>query len=291
MTLKTFEQLKEKAQLNRFETSNSRIARLKKLQAWIKQHEADIEQALFKDFKKPAFETQTTEIIMALSELKLFIKKTKCWMKDKKVSTPLSLLGHQSIIRYDNKGVVLIISPWNYPFQLSVLPLIPALAAGNTVVIKPSELTPHTSELVKKMCQDCFSENEVTVELGAKEKTEELLTFPFDHVFFTGSIPVGAIVAEKCAKKLIPYTLELGGKSPLIIDKNVDLQDAVEKTYWGKFLNRGQICVAPDTLFIHEKIKKDFIQAYLAYAETLKNESPSQIITTKHEERDRKSVV
>lgn len=285
MTSKIFENLKQKAQQNRFETAETRIARLKKLQQWIKQHESDIEEALFKDFKKPAFETQTTEIIMALSELKLFINKTKCWMKDKKVPTPISLIGHQSFIRNENKGVILIIAPWNYPFQLSVLPLIPALAAGNTVVIKPSELTPHTSDLVKKMCQDCFKENEVIVELGAKEKTEELLNYPFDHVFFTGSIPVGAIIAEKCARQLIPYTLELGGKSPLIIDHNVDIQDAVEKTYWGKFLNRGQICVAPDTIFIHEKIKDSFLEAYRQYADCLKAETPSQIITAKHAER------
>ena len=285
MTSKIFNALKEKAQHNRFESTSSRVERLIKLQKWIKDHESLIEEALFQDFKKPKFETQVTEIVMVLSELKYFIQKLPRWMKDKKVSTPLSLAGHTSRIRFENKGVILIISPWNYPFQLTVMPLIAALAAGNTVIIKPSELTSHASNLMEKMCKDCFSENEVILEMGEKEKTNELLTYPVDHVFFTGSTPVGKIIAKTCAERLIPCTLELGGKSPAIIDHTINIKDVVKKIFWGKFSNRGQACVAPDILIIHQSIKTKFMTEYQKYSEQFKNENPTEIINKNHTER------
>lgn len=285
MTSKIFSALQAQAQKNRFEKVGDRLEKLKKLQLWIRNHETEIEKALYADFKKPAFESQISEIIFVLSELKFFIKHLKCWMKDKSVGTPLSLLGHKSFIRYDNKGVVLIISPWNYPFMLTVSPLIAALAAGNTIIIKPSELTTHVSDLILKMCSECFNSQEVVVELGDKEKTTELLSYNLDHVFFTGSTPVGKIIAQSCADRLIPYTLELGGKSPAIVDQNVNIKDVVQKIYWGKFLNRGQTCVAPDSLYVHKKIKKDFLQAYQEFENSLKQESASAIITDRHAQR------
>lgn len=285
MTLKTFNALKEKALSNRAESTSVRIERLVKLQKWIKDNETQIEDALLQDFKKPRFETQVTEILLVQSELKYFIQKLPRWMKERKVSTPIGLAGHISRIRYDNKGVVLIISPWNYPFQLTVMPLIAALAAGNTVIIKPSELTPQTSELMKKMCQDCFSENEVILEIGEKEKTTELLNYPVDHVFFTGSTPVGRIIAKACAERLIPYTLELGGKSPVIIDQTVNVKEAVKKIFWGKFTNRGQACVAPDILIIHQSIKEQFITEYQKYSDSFKDENPAAIINQHHTDR------
>lgn len=285
MTSKIFDSLKLRAHKNRFENASVRIKKLKTLQSWIKNHESDIEAALYADFKKPAFEAQVTEILFTLSEVKFFIQNLSCWMKDKRVNTPLSLFGHKSYVHYENKGVVLLVSPWNYPFMLTVAPLIAAVAAGNTVVIKPSELTPHVSQLLEKMIKDCFDADDVTLEQGDKEKTTELLGYHFDHVFFTGSTNVGKIVAKSCAERLIPYTLELGGKSPAIIDANANIEEAVRKIQWGKFANRGQACVAPDTLFVHKKIKSAFLAAYKKYDESLKSETPSDIISARHSER------
>lgn len=285
MTLKTFNALKEKASVQRSETVSIRLERLVKLQKWIKENESQIEEALYLDFKKPKFETQVTEILLVQSELKYFIQKLPRWMKERKVSTPIGLAGHISRIRYENKGVVLIISPWNYPFQLTVMPLLAAIAAGNTVIIKPSELTSHTSSLLERMCKDCFSENEVVLEMGEKEKTNELLSYPVDHVFFTGSTPVGKIIAKSCAERLIPYTLELGGKSPTIIDATINIKEAVKKIFWGKFTNRGQTCVAPDVLIIHQSIKAQFMSEYQKYSDQFKDENPSDIINENHTTR------
>ena len=285
MTSKIFNSLKEKALFQRGETIATRIDRLTKLQKWIKDHETEIEDALFQDFKKPKFETQVTEILIVLSELKYFIQKLPRWMKERKVSTPIGLAGHISRIRYENKGVVLLISPWNYPFQLTLMPLIAALAAGNTVIIKPSELTENASQLLVKMCTECFLENEVFITLGGKEITTELLTYPVDHVFFTGSTAVGRIVAKSCAERLIPYTLELGGKSPVIIDNTVNVKEAVKKIFWGKFTNRGQACVAPDVLIIHQNIKASFMSEYQKYADQFKDEQPTEIINQNHLDR------
>lgn len=285
MTSKIFSALKEKALSNRSESAASRVERLVKLQRWIKDNESQIEDALFQDFKKPKFETQVTEILLVQSELKYFIQKLPRWMKEKKVSTPIGLAGHISRVRYENKGVVLIISPWNYPFQLTVMPLIAALAAGNTVIIKPSELTHQVSFLLERMCKECFSENEVILEMGEKEKTTELLAYPVDHVFFTGSTPVGRIIAKSCAERLIPYTLELGGKSPTIIDNTINVKEAVKKIFWGKFANRGQACVAPDVLIIHQAIKAQFISEYQKYSDQFKDEHPAEIINENHARR------
>lgn len=262
MIAKKFADLKVQALVNKTQDINLRIDKLKKILIWINKNESEIKKALYLDFQKSEFETQTTEISIVRTELKYFIKNLKSWTKPQTVRTPISLIGHSSTILYEPKGTVLIIAPWNYPFQLSINPLIPAIAAGNTVVIKPSELTPHTSRLIHQMITELFPPEQVIVELGGKEKTEELLSFDFDHVFFTGSTQVGRIIAEACAKKLIPYTLELGGKSPTIIDETADITDAAEKIYWGKFLNRGQTCVAPDYILIHNSVKNSFIESF-----------------------------
>lgn len=285
MTSKIFNALKEKALAQRAESTSARIERLVKLQRWIKDNESQIEDAIYQDFKKPKFETQVTEILLVQSELKYFIQKLPRWMKERKVSTPIGLAGHISRIRYENKGVVLIISPWNYPFQLTVMPLIAAIAAGNTVIIKPSELTSNVSNLLERMCKECFSENEVLLEMGEKEKTNELLAYPVDHVFFTGSTPVGKIIAKSCAERLIPYTLELGGKSPTIIDNTINVKEAVKKIFWGKFANRGQACVAPDVLIIHQAIKSQFMTEYQKYSDQFKDEHPTEIINENHANR------
>ncbi len=285
MTLKIFNELKERSFQNRFENSKARIDKLQKIQKWIRSNSQKIEKALSLDFKKPSFETEVSEILVVLSELKFFIENLSDWMRDQSVPTPVSLLGHSSRIRYENKGVVLIIAPWNYPFQLALNPLIAALATGNTVVLKPSELTPATSQLIFELCQQLFEPSEVTVELGDKDKTTELLTYSFDHVFFTGSTPVGKIIAQKCAEKLIPYTLELGGKSPVIIDETADIDDAISKIHWGKYLNRGQTCVAPDYILIHESNKSKFLEGFKSYTQNIQENQISSIINAKNESR------
>lgn len=287
MIEKKFLDLKNKALHNKSLEISTRIENLKKLLTWIEKNETDIKKALSLDFQKSEFETQTTEIGVVKTELKYFIKNLKAWAKPEQVKTPITLFGHTSTIHYEPKGVVLIIAPWNYPFQLTINPLIPALAAGNTVVIKPSELTPHTSDLIAKMVSEVFSSDEVICELGGKEKTEELLCFDFDHVFFTGSTPVGRIIAQACAKKLIPYTLELGGKSPTIIDETADINDAAEKVYWGKFLNRGQTCVAPDYILIHRS-KKDEFMAKFKQIEKANTEKPTGFVNNQHQDRVQK---
>lgn len=285
MTLEIFNHLKQQAHKNRFDTPEVRIEKLNALRNWIQVHDKEILKALYSDFQKPYFETDVSEVMIVLSELKYFITHLNSLMQDQVVATPLTLAGHSSQIRYENKGVVLIISPWNYPFQLTLAPLIAALAAGNTVVLKPSEFTPHTSALLGKMIDAVFTKKEVILEIGAKEKTEELLSYDFNHVFFTGSTAVGRIIAEKCASRLIPTTLELGGKSPMIIDKSANIIQAVEMLYWGKFLNAGQTCVAPDYVLVHQNIYQDFKQKFKEHVEKLKNAPRAQIISPRHQAR------
>ena len=289
MTLKIFNQLKLKSFQNRFESVQNRIQKLQKMQNWIKKNELLILESVHSDFNKPHFETAMSEIMIVLNELKYFKTNLKSWVIDQIVSTPISLFGHKSKIRYENKGVILIISPWNYPFQLAINPLIAAISAGNTVVIKPSELTPATALLLQKMCSEIFEIDDVVVELGDKEKTNELMNYQFDHVFFTGSTNVGRIIAVDCAKKLIPYTLELGGKSPVIITESADIDDAISKIHWGKYLNRGQTCVAPDYVLVHDIIQAEFQTRFNSYSKSIDQkqnpEKISQIISKKHQSR------
>lgn len=179
-------------------------------------------------------------------------------MRPHPVRRIITLLSTKSWIQYEPRGVVLIIAPWNYPFELNVAPLISAIAAGNCVIIKPSELAKHTSILIVRMITELFPENEVAVFEGEKEVSIELLKHPFDHIFFTGSTAVGKKVMEAAAKNLSTVTLELGGKSPTIVDKSANLKDAAEKIIWSKFMNCGQTCIAPDYLLVHKSVSKQF---------------------------------
>lgn len=285
MNQQKFQALKNTALAFRSETHKERIQRLNSISRWIKANQEDIIAALQKDFNKPRFETIISEIAPVLEDIQYTVSHLKSWMRDKKVGTPSTLFGHSSRVRYENKGVVLIISPWNYPFQLALSPLVPAIAAGNTVVIKPSELTPNTSELLVRLIQDCFAPDQVTIETGAKEKTEELLSFDFDHVFFTGSTQVGRIVAKTCADRLIPVTLELGGKSPTIIDETADITEAVEKIFWGKYINRGQSCIAPDYILVQKSVAAEFTQQLRALSEANTASDKARIITDRHHQR------
>jgi aldehyde dehydrogenase (NAD+) len=280
-----FKRLKDQALQQRSEKPFERIEKLQRVEKWIQDNENLILEALQKDFKKPAFETQVSEILPILSDLRFFKKNLKKWMKPQSVSTPLALFGHKSQIHYDNKGVVLIIAPWNYPFQLAMAPLVASIGAGNTAVIKPSEMTEATADVILKLVNSCFTADEVVVELGAKEKTEELLCYDFDHVFFTGSTAVGRIIAKSCAERLIPFTLELGGKSPTIVDETADITDASEKIFWGKFLNRGQTCIAPDYVLVQSNVRKELEERLNDLIKKHADDQKSSVINDRHQQR------
>ncbi|MHA7131937.1 aldehyde dehydrogenase family protein [Algoriphagus namhaensis] len=230
-----------------------RTERLRKLKKWILNHKADIRAAVSADFKKPEAEVDISEIYPATSEIKHTSANLKSWMKGKSVSTPLSMLGTSGRVIPESKGVSLIISPWNYPFNLAIGPLVSAIAAGCTAIIKPSEMTPHTSELVQQLVSEVFDPSEVAVFQGGADLSQALLSKPFDHIFFTGSPQVGKIIMEAAAKNLSSVTLELGGKSPAIIQKGANLKDTASKLVAGKFLNCGQTCVAPDYILVHQE--------------------------------------
>jgi len=243
----------------RTEKIHSRKEKLRNLKRWILKHRESIHDALYKDFQKPVEETDFTEIYVVLSEIRQALWNLSEWVKPKKVDTPLPLLGTRSVIQYEPKGTCLIMAPWNFPFNLTIGPLVSAIAAGNTAILKPSEMTPHTSALINTMITELFPPEEVSVVEGGIEASKALLALPFDHIFFTGSPKVGKIVMEAAAKNLTSVTLELGGKSPAIVDETASISDAAQKIVAGKFMNNGQTCIAPDYLLVHEKVKEKLI--------------------------------
>ena len=236
-----------------------RIEKLKLLKSVIEEHETEICDALFQDFKKPKFESVLSETAFIISELDYIIKKLKGWSKPKKVSSSLINFPSSDYIYSEPYGTCLIIAPWNYPFQLAISPLMGAIAAGNTVVLKPSELAPNTSQILADIIDKIFPKEMVAVVQGGVPVSEALLEEKWDYVFFTGSIPVGRIVAKAIAPHLTPSTLELGGKNPCIIHKSAKVQLAAKRIVWGKFLNAGQTCIAPDYILIDSSIKQEFI--------------------------------
>ncbi len=247
------------------ENVSYRIEKLKKLKETIKEKEEKIYDALKKDLGKSETEAYMSEIGMVLEDLSYIIKNTKKWAKKKYVSTPLAQFPSLSFTKASSYGIVLIMSPWNYPFLLTIQPLVGAIAAGNCAIVKPSEYSPNTSNIIKEIIDNVFEEEYVSVVLGEKEVAEELLRQNTDYIFFTGSTRVGKIVMEEAAKNLTPVTLELGGKSPCIVDKNSDYKLAAKRIIFGKLLNCGQTCVAPDYVFVHSDIKKEFIEYMKEY--------------------------
>ena len=239
--------------------STERKAKLQKILNWTLSHEVEIGQALYSDFKKNPAETNLGEIFGVVGEIKHLIKHLNSWMKPQSVPTPLTMIGTSAHVRFEPKGVCLVISPWNYPFNLSIKPLVQAIAAGNTVILKPSEMTSHTSSLLKKMLTELFEANEVAVFEGDATVSQLLLNQPFNHIFFTGSPNVGKIVMSEAAKNLSSVTLELGGKSPCIIDETANIKKSAEKIAWGKFINNGQTCIAPDYALVHKSVENEFI--------------------------------
>ncbi|WP_432223058.1 aldehyde dehydrogenase [Flavobacterium sp. TMP13] len=232
---------------------------LKKLLFSVQQNEDLIIKALYDDFKKPAFEAVLTETSYVISELKDTIKNIRSWSKVQQVTPTLVNFPSSDYIYKEPYGKVLIIAPWNYPFQLALTPLVSAVAAGNQVVLKPSELTPNTSKIIAKIIQETFHINHVEVVQGGVEVSEELLKKRWDYIFFTGSVAVGKIVAKAAAEHLTPTTLELGGKNPCIIDETANLKLAAKRIVWGKFINAGQTCIAPDYILVQKEMKHHLI--------------------------------
>ncbi len=278
---------------NRFNIGNTNYKeRIKKLDILKKALEITyrdaIKEALYADFKKPSIETDVTEIYPVVSEIKFAKRHLKQWLSNQKVETPMALLGSSSYIKYEPKGVCLIISPWNFPVNLTFGPLVSAIAAGNTVIIKPSEMTPNISKVMAAIIKDVFDENEVALVEGDAGTSQELLKLPFNHIFFTGSPNVGKLVMKAASEHLTSVTLELGGKSPTIIDETANLKSAAKKIAWGKFINCGQVCIAPDYVLIHESVKAAFLKEvklqleifYNTNAET--SESYGRIVNQKH---------
>ena len=232
---------------------------LKNLKKEILSNENKIFQALKDDLRKSNYETYLTEIGILISEIDLFLSNLNKWAKPKKVKSSLLSFPSSDYIYSEPYGKILVISPWNYPFQLAILPVMSAVAAGNTVVLKPSEHAPHTSKLVKEIIENVFEEAHVLVIEGAAETAEKLLEYRWDYIFFTGSVRIGKIVAASAAKYLTPTTLELGGKNPCIIDDTIDLRLTSRRIVWGKFVNAGQTCIAPDFLIVKRSIKNKLI--------------------------------
>lgn len=246
----------KKARLNA--SYEQRLAHLKTLQALLKSNEQRFFEALRQDFQKPEFEVYLTEMFPVLEELSVAIKNLKRWIRPQAAGTPLALLPSRAEIYHEPKGVVLIIGAWNYPVNLTLAPLVAALAAGNYVVLKPSELAPATSSLIRELLDTHLDSRVVKVVEGDGPFTSALLDEPFDHIFYTGSTAVGKIVYEKAARQLCPVTLELGGKSPAIIHEKVNLKQVVKRLVWGKFVNAGQTCVAPDYVLLPKKLEAEF---------------------------------
>lgn len=269
--------------------------RIKKLNALKKAIEITyrdaIHEALQKDLKKPKVEAELTEIYQIVSEIKFAKTHLHSWMRKQHVPTPMAMLGSSSYYVYEPKGVCLIISPWNFPFNLTFGPLVSCIAAGNTAIIKPSEMTPNCSALMAKIITALFPENEIALVEGEVSTATQLLKLPFNHIFFTGSPTVGKIVMQAAAKHLTSVTLELGGKSPTIVDKSANIKTAAKKIVWGKFMNSGQICITPDYVLVDSAVKAPFIEACKYWITYFFSENPKQseaygrIVTNKHFKR------
>src|SRR5258706_2711392 len=241
-------------------TARERIAKIRKLHDALLSRRDEIHAALWEDYRKPPAQVDLTEIFSVLSEGRHALRHLRRWMKKHRVAPARALIGSRSYIEYEPKGVVLIVSPWNFPINLTLGPLVAAIAAGNCAILKPSELTPHASAVMRRILGDLFDEGEVAMVEGDAAVATELLRRRWDHIFFTGSPAVGKIVMKAAAEYLTSVTLELGGKSPVIVDRPANLDEAAKKIAWGKLLNCGQICIAPDYLLVDESVAAPFTE-------------------------------
>ena len=269
-------------------TSKERIIKLRKLKKNIFLYRDEIKKALFKDFKKSSSDVDLTEIFPVISEIKHNIRHLSKWMKDEIVPTPLTLLGSKSYIKHEPKGIILIMTPWNFPINLTFVSIINAISAGNSIIIKPSEISEKTSIIIKKIVANTFDKNEIKVILGGTKTAQKLLKLKFNHILFIGSPSIGKIVMQEAAKNLASVTLELGGKSPTIVDEKCNINKAAKRIAWSKFLNNGQVCIAPDYLFVHNKIKEKFIKQLILSIKDLYSNDPiksddyCRIVNKKH---------
>lgn len=256
--------------------------RLKRLESQLSARGDEVLAALDSDLGKPAVEAWTAEVFFLLSEIRLFARKLKRWTRPRRVGNPFYHWPARSEIRLIPQGKVLIAAPWNYPVQLSLSPLVAAVAAGNTVVLKPSELAPATARLLEELVSEVFEPEHVAVVQGGAETGQQLLEQPFDHFFFTGGEKVGRLYAEAAAKRLAPATLELGGKCPCVVDRDVRIDRAAERIAAAKFWNAGQTCFAPDFVVVDESIRERLVEALLA---NLSNEDQARIVNQDHFQR------
>ncbi len=270
---------------------NFRFKQLKTLKKVIIEYEQAIFQAVKQDLHKSFEETFLTETVLILKEIEYAIKNLKAWTKPKPATVPFQLLPASAKIHPEPLGVVLIIGPWNYPIQLIIAPLIGAIAAGNCAILKPSELAPHTSHIIKEIIVKSFDPAYIAVVEGGVEASQQLLAEKFDHIFFTGGISVGKIIMEAAATQLTPITLELGGKSPCIVDSNINTEYAARRITWGKFINSGQSCIAPDYLLVNKNIKESLLLAIKKCIQEFYGNNPAsspnygRLISQKHFER------
>jgi aldehyde dehydrogenase (NAD+) len=277
-------------------TAQQRAGKLRRLISAVEAHREDICAAAAADFSKPTPEVDLTELLPIIAEAKHAIRHLEGWMRPHRVPSTLAMLGTSAEVRYEPKGVTLIIAPWNYPFNLAFGPLVSAIAAGNTAIIKPSEMTPHCSALTRRLIEYTFDRSEVAVFEGDATVATALLDYPFDHVFFTGSPQVGRLVMAAAAKHLTSITLELGGKSPTIVDATADLKRAARAIAAGKFANSGQTCIAPDYLLVHASVKDRLVAEIVSSIERAYGAGPDpqratpdycRIVNEKHYERVR----
>ena len=270
---------------------NTRIENLKKLKNVIKKYEEEIIDALNKDLGKHIFESYSNEVGFVYGSINYSIKNIKNWAKIRKVKNDAAQLPGKSYIYKSHYGSVLIIGPYNYPFQLLIEPLIGAICGGNTVILKPSEYATHTENIIERIIKETFDEKYIAVVTGDYKVNSELLDLQFDYIFFTGSVNVGKIVMEKASKHLTPVTLELGGKSPVIVHNTADLRISAKRIMWGKLINAGQTCVAPDYVLAHEDIYEDLIKEFIKvtkefYGEDIiNNKDFGRIINERHMDR------
>ena len=269
----------------------NRIKALKSLRASIEKHEEDVYRALNADLGKSRDESYMCELGLVYSEISYMLKHVKKLSREHTVWTPLSQFHSRSFTKPVPRGVVLIMSPWNYPLMLSLDPLVDAIAAGNCAVVKPSAYAPETTKVLKAIIEDAFAEGHVSLVTGGREENQELLKLPFDYIFFTGSQKVGKVVLREASENLVPVSLELGGKSPCIVDETADLKLAARRIVFGKFLNCGQTCVAPDYLVVHESVREKLIDLIRNEIQRQFGEDPLQngnygkIINRHHYER------
>lgn len=269
LIVKTFRLQQEAVLTRRKENLEVRKERLESIRKWVKRNRTRIQEAAYADFKKNATEVDLIEVLHVLDEIKVAVNNLELWARPMKVDATLTMLGTRSEIRNEPKGVCLIIAPWNYPFSLTIGPLVSALAAGNTAILKPSEMTPNVAALIQQMIEELFRPDEVFVCVGGPDVSKYLLSLPFDHIFFTGSPAVGKEVMAAAARNLTSVTLELGGKSPTIVTRSANLRSAAERTALAKWINNGQTCIAPDYVLVESAVRDEFIREVSAAAKRL----------------------